>query len=176
MKGSEGMATSQEREAARIPPVYCVGCGSDSTSRSADRRSLQSAASEHVATAWRALLEDAVDQEESDIVDTLVSGGENPAQGGRMCRKCFKAYEHYQSLQKSLVSNLKKAIDVIVPTTLSSSAKRLRVESSVSRSDIPTSVLPPQASSSTSASPDVAVSCLYISNKWRTLHLGKYDE
>ena len=38
-----------EREPAG---VYCVGCGSDLTSRSTDRRSLQSSASEHVATVW----------------------------------------------------------------------------------------------------------------------------
>ena len=41
-----------------------------------DRRSLQSSASEHVATVWKALLEHIVDQEGSDIdidVDEIVS-------------------------------------------------------------------------------------------------------
>ena len=72
--------------------VYCVGCGSDLTSRSTDRRSLQSFASEHVATVCKALLEHIVDQEGSDTdidVDEIVSGA-------RICRKCFTAYEHYQ--------------------------------------------------------------------------------
>ena len=136
-----------EREPAG---VYCVGCGSDLTSRSTDRRSLQSSASEHVATVWKALLEHMVDQEGSDTdidVDEIVSGG-------RMCRKCFTAYERYQTLEKSLLSNLKKALGLL-PSTLSSSTKRLRVESR-------RPAISEQASSSTSASPDVTVNYLHF--------------
>ena len=72
----------------------CVSCGNDLTSRSTDRRSLQSSAFEHVATVWKALLEHIVDQERSDTdidVDEIVGAG-------RMCRKCFTTYEHYQTL------------------------------------------------------------------------------
>ena len=136
-----------EREPAG---VYCVGCGSDLTSRSTDRRSLKSSASEHVATVWKALLEHMVDQEGSDTdidVDEIVSGG-------RMCRKCFTAYERYQTLEKSLLSNLKKALGLL-PSTLSSSTKRLRVESR-------RPAISEQASSSTSAPPDVMVNYLHF--------------
>ena len=73
--------------------VYCVGCGSDLTSRSTDRRSLQSCAPEHVATVWKALLEHIMDQEgpDTDIdTDIIVSGGEDLAQGGRMCRNALQ--------------------------------------------------------------------------------------
>ena len=130
--------------------VYCVGCGSDLTSRSTDRRSLQSSASEHVATVWKALLEHMVDQEGSDTdidVDEIVSGG-------RMCRKCFTAYERYHTLEKSLLSNLKKTLGLL-PSTLSSSTKRLRVESR-------RPAISEQASSSTSVSPDVTVNYLHF--------------
>ena len=97
-----------EREPAG---VYYVGCGGDLTSRSTDRRSLQRSASEHVATVWKALLENIVDQEGSDTnidVDEIVSGG-------RMCRKCFTAYERYQTLGKLLLSNLKKLLGYYPP-------------------------------------------------------------
>ena len=138
--------------------VYCVGCGSDLTSKSTERRSLQNSASEHVATVWRALHQHIVDQEEPDTdidADMIVSGGGDPAQSGRMCRKCFAAYERYQALQKSLLSNLKKALGVI-PSTFCSRTKRIRVDTS--RPIISPPVRPlQQTSSSTSASPDVAV-------------------
>ena len=154
----------QERGQAGIPPVFCVGCGSDLTNKSTDRRNLRSAVAEHVATIWKELLEQIVDEEESNVdidASKIISGDKEPARGGRMCRKCFKAYEHYHALHKSLVSNLKKALDVLVSTTLSSSAKRSRLESveSKPRASTSTCMLPvQQVSSSTSASPDVAVS------------------
>ena len=58
--GSRQMATFQEGEHTG---VYCVGSGSDLTSRTTDRRSSLSSAPEHVATVWKALLEHIVDQE-----------------------------------------------------------------------------------------------------------------
>ena len=147
------MAAFQERE---VTNVHCVGCGSDIASRPADRRNLQSSASGHVITAWKTLLEYIVDQEGSEIdVDNIVSGGEDPVRGGRMCRKCFSAYERYQTLQRSLMSNLKKALDVL-PSASTSVAKRLRVASQ-SATSAPLPPLQP-GSSSMPVSPDVAVS------------------
>ena len=46
------------------------GCGSDLTSRSTDRISLQSSASKHVAAVWKALLQ--VDQEGPDTVTLII--------------------------------------------------------------------------------------------------------
>ena len=124
-----------------------------------------------MATVWRALLQHIVDQEEPDIdidADVIVSGGEDPAQSGRMCRKCFAAYERYQALQKSLLSNLKKALGVI-PSTFCSMAKRIRVDS---RRPVISPLVPPlqQASSSTTASPDVAVSFFTFLGLIQILH------
>ena len=113
---------------ASKPPVYCIGCAADITNRPADRRSLQSAAAlERVVPAWKSLLEHLLNLGESDVdidADSIVSGGGDPAQVGRICRKCFAAYDRYQALQTSLVSNLKKAIGAVAPSILSSSPKR----------------------------------------------------
>ena len=46
-------ASSSEIAEREPAGMYCVGCGSDLTSRSTDRRSLQSSASEHVSTVWK---------------------------------------------------------------------------------------------------------------------------
>ena len=145
---------------ASKPPVYCIGCAADITNRPADRRSLQSAAAlEHVVPAWKSLLEHLLNLGESDVDIDADSGGGDPAQVGRICRKCFAAYDRYQALQTSLVSNLKKAIGVVAPSILSSSPKRHRLESGASIPGTSTSMLQLQrATGSTSASPDVAVS------------------
>ena len=148
---------------ASKPPVYCIGCAADITNRPADRRSLQSAdALERVVPAWKSLLEHLLNLGESDIdidADSIVSGGGDPAQVGRICRKCFAAYDRYQALQTSLVSNLKKAIGAVAPSILNSSPKRPRLESGASIPGTSTSMLQQQrATGSTSASPDVAVS------------------
>ena len=83
--------------------VYCVGCGGDLISRSTERRNLQSSASEHVATVWKALYSNTLwtrKGQGSDIdADVIVSGGEDPARGGRMCRKCFTAYAKVTTVQ-----------------------------------------------------------------------------
>ena len=93
-------STSQAPETENKPALYCVGCSKDITNVPADRRSLQSAASDHVVQTWKALLERVLSQREVDIhidVDSLVSNG-------RMCRKCFSAYDRYKILQASLPS------------------------------------------------------------------------
>ena len=72
--------------------VYCVACGSDLTSRPADRRSLQSAAAEHVVTALKEILVHMVDQVSDIDIDAVT---EDSVRCGRMCRKCFSAYERY---------------------------------------------------------------------------------
>ena len=147
-------STSQAPETENKPPLYCVGCSKDITNVPADRRSLQSAASDHVVQTWKALLERVLRQREVDIhidVDSLVSNG-------RMCRKCFSAYDRYKTLQASLLSNLKEAIDVAAPTTSSSSPKRARLDSSASRHTTASVLQLQRPAGSTSASPDVEVS------------------
>ena len=68
-------STSQAPETENKPPLYCVGCSKDITNVPADRRSLQSAASDHVVQTWKALLERVLSQREVDIhidVDSLL--------------------------------------------------------------------------------------------------------
>ena len=79
---------------------------------------MQSTASEGVVLVWKAFLENVLDGEECDgdvDADKLISGGGDPRQCGRMCRKCFHAYEKFQDLQATLFCNLKKVIEVIAP-------------------------------------------------------------
>ena len=115
-------------------PVHCVGCGSNVTYKSSDRRSLQSANSQ-VITLWKALLDHVLNQEELQVdldVDELHS---NVLQSGKMCRKCFSAFDRFTTLHNSLIDNMKKAIEII-SSTLSSTLgiKRRRLDFSA---DIP---------------------------------------
>ena len=71
--------------------MLCLGCGSDLTGRSADRRRLASPASRKVVIQWKqiALEDDNVNESE---LDSFV----NDIESGKMCRKCFATYEHFQ--------------------------------------------------------------------------------
>ena len=130
--------------------MFCVGCGDDITHKAANRRSLLCAASkERVVPAWKVLFEQAFSLKEPDVdIDT-----ENITGSGRICRKCFAAFDRYHSLQASLLDNLKKAIDVLEPTSLGT--KRPRLETSCLYLPIQQTA----ASTSSSESPTVAV-CL----------------
>ena len=142
--------------------IYCIGCGSDLTSKPTDRRSLQSSASNHVATIWKGLHKQIVDRQEfvtDTDSDTIISGGGDPEQGGKMCRKCFTAYERYKALQESLLSKLKRALDVH-PSRLST--KRPRLDEAERSTPLPPLQL---GSSSSSASPDVTVSYWVYTSK-----------
>ncbi len=65
-----------------------------------------------------------------------------------VCRKCFSSYERYENLRKTIKNNLmyamSVAVPVAVPESITSAAKRPRIEAS------------------TSSSPDVAVSYLTV--------------
>lgn len=58
---------SQPTNYTTKPIVYCLGCGSDITEQTADRRSLQSAISACVASSMRVLLELLADKDGSDL-------------------------------------------------------------------------------------------------------------
>ena len=149
--------TLQAPETKNEPLLSCIGCGKDTTNLPADRRSLQSAASEHIVQTWKALLQHVVSQGELDI-DSLVSTG-------KMCRKCFSAYDRYETFQISLLSNLREAIHVAVPV---SSPKRVKLDSSATRRTTTSVFQLQRPTCSTSTSPDVAVS-----NYWQlTMHVS----
>ena len=137
--------------------VLCLGCGEVITSRTTDRRVLQGTSVEHVVSVWRAMLENAqADVDEGQVdADVILSGGGVPSKAGKMCRKCFAAYDRYHKLHETLQINLAKAVGT--QSEVSSSSKRPRLNA-------PRMYLPPlqitvgQSSvKNTSSSPDVSV-------------------
>ncbi len=151
--------------------VFCLGCGSDVTDRTADRRSLQSAVSARVVPILRAFLHELLDEEESEVdAEALISGGD---QGGRMCRRCFSAFDRHRTLRKSIMDNLREALDVISPAT--TIPKRPRLQACATTTETPRIAASNQMQlslqlrqprlhesvpqSHTTISPDVAVSC-----------------
>ena len=75
----------------------CVGCGSDLTDRTSDRRSLQS--NEAVLSTWKAIIIEVCGDRDYDC-----SAG---IRNAKMCRKCFSAFQRYQSLRDSIKENAK---------------------------------------------------------------------
>lgn len=98
-----------------------------------------------MAALYRTLLTQLAEGDDQDTeIDT-----DSLACGGKMCRKCVMLYERYHTLQNSPLANLKTALGVgFVPKQPRTEAK-MPVYPHLS-------LLP--ASSSTSTSPDVAVS------------------
>ena len=73
-------------------------------------------------TVWKALLEHIVDQKGSDTdsdVDEIASGGIIVQK--MLYRVC--GYEHYQTLDKSLLSNLKKLLGISYPSHLTTALR-----------------------------------------------------
>ena len=91
------------------PQMYCFGCGTNVTNKPADRRALQGSGSQQVVELWTTVCESLEDAKRPSIdLNMLISGGGDPTRSGRMCRKCFYAYERYLKLHDSLQENLKK--------------------------------------------------------------------
>ena len=150
------------------PQMYCLGCGTNVTNKPADRRALQGSGSQQVVELWTTVCESLEDAERPSIdLNMLISGGGDPTRSGRMCRKCFYAYERYLKLHDSLQENLKKALDVlgVMPAEYTSQAKRPRLSDSISQLSRRRTQSQAQAESS-SQSPNVAVSsscqCSYL--------------
>ena len=92
-----------ERESTES--VYCLGCGNDLKEIPTERRNLGSDSlatpepRERVLSSWTSLL----NQELQCQGTTIESYIKDPANPGRMCRKCFYDYEKYAKLYKKLV-------------------------------------------------------------------------
>ena len=89
----------------------CVGCGSDLTDRTSDRRSWQS--NEAVLNTWKAIITEVCGDRDYDC-----SAG---IRNGKMCRKCFSAYQRYQSLRDSIKENAENFLG----TSLTTNPKRV---------------------------------------------------
>lgn len=119
----------------------CCGCGSAGLSKG-DRRSVNN--SIHVLHTWKVFLGEISKNCDAYCGSELM-----------MCRKCFSKYERYETIKKSIIDNLVQAMTIVPEseeTTSASAAKRPKTG--------PISSLP--AISSTSSSPDVAVSCFCL--------------
>ena len=80
--------------------VYCFGCGVDLTNKATDRRKL----SGRVFDVWRTFLYKK--RPEADAFTTV-----NKFYPGRMCRKCFNAYERLAKLHVEASDALDKAFE-----------------------------------------------------------------
>ena len=134
--------------------IYCIGCGLDITSKTADRRDLNNPAAKHVADLLTEFLDGVRsvegDEFESDLNVSLFTRGK----AARICRKCYSAYERFISLRSQIGSNLNSALDVLVP----SSSKRIKLDAPTDCSSI---TLQPSITTSVSGqshSPVVSVS------------------
>lgn len=162
--------------------LFCFGCGVDITHRSTDRRTITTNATAHVLAIWKSIVDDelAERQQRADL-NSILAGG------GKMCRKCYNAFDKFNKMKSNITSTLKKALDFIVPssvrfsvdTTSTPNRKRQSYESDI----YPHSKrLPPRFISSTSnkVSPSVEVSTpsnkfLYVSTYYfiyLQIHVG----
>ena len=107
-------ATSTSMSSASA--VVCLGCGSI-TRRSSDRRNLNSVASQHVAALWKTTMTSELQKRKQLVdLDCLISGSDETSKPGKMCRKCFYAYEKVFNAKTVLQTNAAKALDAILPT------------------------------------------------------------
>ncbi len=147
-------------------PVVCLACGDDLSNRSGDRRTLLTASLQHVVPLWMSIVsKELAKRNETAELESLVSGDGDVEQAGKMCRKCFSAYERLLKVQTLVEANLSKAIQVIVPTasrfvdSSQDSRKRGASNNPLSQPSAKRrSAAPPVFVASTSTSPDVAVS------------------
>lgn len=107
--------------------MLCFGCGSDLSGRPTDRRRLASPSSTKVVLQWKQLVLQDNGYCESEL-DHLITGDGTPEQSGKMCRKCFAAYERLADLTTTLRNNLYKFLDdASTPApSLAAPAKRAR--------------------------------------------------
>ena len=90
--------------------VYCFGCSSV-LDKSTDRRKLVStaASSNRVLLVWKTLVLEKVSIP-SEKLDEVISDVQSP---GRICRKCFSAYDRYAKLHTERKSSLDNALPKI---------------------------------------------------------------
>ena len=101
-------------------------CGDDISSRSCDRRLLDGPSSIDVLNIWKELFKERL-EEIGILVDIneLVTGGKDPQKAGRMCRKCFSAFDRFRKLRLSITKNLEDVLEVLLPDVEIPVPKRL---------------------------------------------------
>ena len=144
--------------------VLCVGCGTDVTEKTADRRNLVSDCSNvnEVAALWKDIVSSKVSEETAELE---LDSGEliaDAVRNHRMCRRCFTNYTRLLKLKKTIYENLDDALEALIPaSTVLLAARRQR---SAGRSPPPKrSNAPPLVTGSSSGvSPTVSVSSLFV--------------
>ena len=73
--------------------MLCLACGCDLSAKSDDRRRLDTPQATKVVALWKhlALQDDSYSESE---LESLLLGNGRPEDQGKMCRKCFSAYQH----------------------------------------------------------------------------------
>lgn len=139
--------------------MLCFGCGCDLSGRSADRRRLVSPTSSKVVIQWKQLALQDNDYDENEL-DNLITGSGKPDESGKMCRKCFTAYERLADLTTTLKGNQSKFLEDTMKlkdnAALPPPAKRPCYSAVANITNVPTSSRLAQASAT--SSPPVVVS------------------
>ena len=90
--------------------VHCCGCGCDITGGKGNRL-LKSEASQRVVPLWLTTYNEELEVREKDKDGTGAIMRE-----GRLCRKCYAAYERCFNLLKTLKAAVVKAVDALQPS------------------------------------------------------------
>ena len=137
--------------------MLCFGCGCDLSGRSADRRRLASPTSNKVVIQWKQLALQDNDYNEREL-DSLITGNGKPDESGKICRKCFAAYELLADLTNTLKCNQSKFLEGTMKSKDNAPppAKRPCYSAVANITNVPTSSRLAQASAT--SSPPVVIS------------------
>ena len=121
---------------------HCLGCGKDVAS-SAGTRCLGGDKSQHIVPLWISIFGDEL-QKRGEERERLL---QYMTAGGKMCRKCFSAYERCMKIMHTLKQDVAKALDVTHANTSTDNAflappapKKLAVSAGTSSSSPDVSV------------------------------------
>ena len=134
----------------------CLGCGDELKVK--DRRVLGSDSSKHVLQVWRSFFEEKLEElgiREDVDTDSLVKGSGDEKKAGKVCRKCFSAFERYEKLRRSIEKSIEDVLEAMVPDLEVPSPKRQREGPPTSRPFFASSSQP-----GSSQSPNVMVSLI----------------
>ena len=142
--------------------MLCLACGCDISVKSADRRRLDNPKATSVVALWKHLALQDETCSDSEL-NRLLMGSGKPDDQGKMCRKCFAAYERLIEVTDTLKNNQSKFFNTIMEPKDDAPPLTKRPCASATIS-IPTSkwlgLAQSSASTSTHKSPPVIVSYL----------------
>lgn len=87
--------------------MLCFGCGCDLSVKADDRRRLDTLKATNVVALWKHLALGDERYSEGEL-DSLLKGNGKPEDQGKMCRKCFAAYQRLIEVADTLKNNQSK--------------------------------------------------------------------